>query len=193
MSFSSLSPVFFSSRGPPSLVTRPPFFCLKYFDVPTRLVPGASVTPTRLHSCRGTPGSPSSRIQRILLASRVSWDQPTFHSRLSKITRERKGSATWSQMPSLPSGHRAKNDFSYVFPNAKHFLHSPAELENFEMVTWEKCHAHSLTGKDANRINETCFCCRCLPSRTQPEMEAKAEQQRHLSPSEAAQRGQYCG
>lgn len=112
---------------------------------------------------------------------------------LKDYTGEAKAAQLGLKCPLFPPGTEQKNDFSYVFPNAKHFLHSPAELENFEMVTWEKCHAHSLTGKDANRINETCFCCRCLPSRTQLEMEAKAEQQCHLSPSEAAQRGQYCG
>lgn len=64
------------------------------------------------------------------------------------------------------------------------------------MVTWEKGNPHPLTGNDAKWINESGF---FFPARRKPEIEAtssnqaKAENQCHLSPSEATQEHQCCG
>lgn len=47
--------------------------------------------------------------------------------------------------------------FPMCFPGPRHFPHELAQLGTLVMVTWEKSHTCSLTGNDANRINEARF------------------------------------
>lgn len=47
--------------------------------------------------------------------------------------------------------------FPLCFSGPRHFLRELAELGTLVMVTWEKHHPCSLTGNDANRINEARF------------------------------------
>lgn len=120
-----------------------------------------------------------------------------FHSGIPKNTWNGRGKdrTTLSKLPYLPRCKVKEWFLSHMFQYPNISTLTSSAKKNFETVTWEKCHAHSLTGNDAKGMNEIFL----FPIRGKPEIEAtsssqaKAENRHHLSPSEAVQGYQCCG
>lgn len=127
--------------------------------------------PTNVCSWTCSPTCSSEKAYNTFKGFLCIWGQslyikPCFLPGISNITWMARGKVNISlshvshisQIPPANPRHKVKEwFFPMCFPGPKHFPHELAQLGTLVMVTWEKRYTWSLTGNDANRINEARF------------------------------------